>query len=163
MSEPDTVTEAAPGRNTTWPGWGAVAVRPAGHSPAFGFDIAVALVGVLALLAWETAALDLTVSRQFGTPSGFPWRDAWFTRALLHDGGRALGWCVMAFMVGRALSPGDGEPARTHRWYWVGVSLLCLLVVPTIKRLSASSCPWDLSEFGGAAAYVPHWWLGVRD
>jgi len=126
-------------------------------------DLWVALVGLLALLAWEAGGLDLALTRQYGTPGGFAWRDAWLTRALLHDGGRALGWCVMAFMVGRALWRADDPAARRQRWHWIGVTLLCLLLVPTIKRLTASSCPWDLAEFGGAAAYVPHWRLGVRD
>ena len=125
-------------------------------------DLAVALLGLLALLAWEVAGLDLALSRHYGTPVGFPWRDAWLTRALLHEGGRGLGWCVMALMVVRALWA-DDSAARTHRWYWIGVSLLCLLLVPAIKRLTVTSCPWELAEFGGAAAYVPHWRLGVRD
>jgi membrane-associated PAP2 superfamily phosphatase len=38
-----------------------------------------------------------------------------------------------------------------------------LLLVPTIKQMTATSCPWDLAEFGGVAAYVPHWRLGVYD
>ena len=163
MSEPQTLAARTPRRRAVaWLGKGAVAF-PTERRSALRFDVAVALLGLLAVLAWEFSALDLSVSRHFGTRGGFPWRDAWFTRALLHDGGRALGWCTMAFMVGRALWPGEAAPARTHRWYWIGASLLCLLLVPTIKRLSASSCPWDLSEFGGAAAYVPHWWLGVSD
>jgi len=115
------------------------------------------------LLAWEVVGLDLAVSRLYGTHDGFFLRDAWLTRALLHDGGRALGWCVMAFMLGRALWPTDDAPVNSRRWYWIGVTLLCLLLVPTIKRLTTSSCPWDLAEFGGIAAYVPHWRLGVRD
>jgi len=127
-------------------------------------DLAVALLGLLVLLMWEAGGLDLTVSRLYGTPTGFPWRDAWLTRALLHDGGRAAAWCVAAAMVGAALWPAsDDGPARTQRWYWVGVSVLCLLIVPTIKRLTAVSCPWDLAEFGGVAVYVPHWRVGISD
>ena len=126
-------------------------------------DLAVALLGLLVLLLWEASGLDLTLSRLYGTPAGFPWRDAWFTRALLHDGGRAAAWCVAALMVGAALWPARDEPGRTQRWYWIGVSVLCLLIVPTIKRLTAVSCPWDLAEFGGVAAYVPHWRVGVSD
>jgi membrane-associated PAP2 superfamily phosphatase len=80
-------------------------------------DLAVALLGLVVLVAWDASGLDLAVSRHYGTPSGFPWREAWLTRALLHDGGRALGWCVMAFMVGRALWPADDQPARKQRWY----------------------------------------------
>jgi membrane-associated PAP2 superfamily phosphatase len=127
------------------------------------FDLTILLLGLLVLLAWELGGLDLAVSRLYGTHSGFSWRDAWLTRALLHDGGRALGWCVMAFMVGRTLWRTDDAARRRQQGYWIGVTLLCLLLVPTIKRLTASSCPWDLAEFGGIAAYVPHWRLGVRD
>jgi membrane-associated PAP2 superfamily phosphatase len=28
--------------------------------------------------------------------------------------------------------------------------------VPALKRLSHTSCPWDLAVFGGSAPYVPH-------
>jgi membrane-associated PAP2 superfamily phosphatase len=145
-------TVAAPSQGT--------AAAPAHH---LRFDLTVALLGLLALLAWEVSGLDLVLARAYGTHSGFPWRDAWVTRALLHDGGRAVAWCVMALLVGRALLPTTHAPQRTERWYWIGVSLACLLIVPTLKQLSASSCPWDLAEFGGVAAYVPHWRLGVHD
>lgn len=138
------------------------AVHPA-RPEALRFDLTILLLGLLGLLAWELGGLDLAVSRLYGTRSGFSWRDAWLTRALLHDGGRALGWCVMAFMVGRTLWRTDDPARRRQQGYWIGVTLLCLLLVPTIKRLTASSCPWDLAEFGGIAAYVPHWRLGVRD
>jgi membrane-associated PAP2 superfamily phosphatase len=126
-------------------------------------DLTVALVGLLALLAWESTGLDLVLSRVYGTPNGFPWRDAWVTRALLHDGGRAAAWCVMAFVAGRALLPAARDPQRAERWYWIGVAVVCLVLVPTIKQFSRSSCPWDLAEFGGVAAYVPHWQLGQYD
>jgi len=144
------------------PAWRAGALPPWRLS-AWQIDLVVALLGLLALLAWEVAGQDLAVSRHFGTHDGFAWRNAWFTRALVHDGGRALGWCVMAFMVGRALWHTDDAAARRRRWYWIGATLLCLLLVPTIKQLTASSCPWDLAEFGGVAVYVPHWRLFVRD
>lgn len=137
--------------------------RPAGRPNPRRLDLVVVLLGLAVLVAWDLSGLDLVVSRHYGTPSGFPWRDAVLTRALLHDGGRALGWCVMAFMVGRALWPADDANDRRQRWYWIGVSLLCLLLVPTLKQLTTSSCPWDLAEFGGVAAYVPHWRLGVSD
>lgn len=38
-----------------------------------------------------------------------------------------------------------------------------LATVNTIKRLSETSCPWDLDEFGGLARYVSHWSWGVFD
>jgi membrane-associated PAP2 superfamily phosphatase len=126
-------------------------------------DVAVALLGLLMLLAWEAAGLDLVVSRHYGNAHGFGWRDAWLTRALLHDGGRTLGWIVLAVLIGRASVSVTDIEARHERWFWLGMTLLCLLIVPTLKRLTASSCPWDLAEFGGVASYVPHWRLGVHD
>ena len=38
-----------------------------------------------------------------------------------------------------------------------------LTVVALLKRASSTSCPWDLAEFGGQAAYVSHWLPGVAD
>ena len=31
------------------------------------------------------------------------------------------------------------------------------------QNLSATSCPWDLAQFGGVARHVSHWALGVLD
>ena len=124
---------------------------------------AVAWVGLIGLVWWEWSGLDLALTRAYGSQGGFAWRDAWLTRTLLHDGGRALAGAVMALWLVRALCPEPGT-TRTRRLRWIGVSLLCLLLVPTLKQFAASSCPWDLREFGGrVAAYVPHWQLGVYD
>jgi membrane-associated PAP2 superfamily phosphatase len=127
------------------------------------FDLTVALLGLLVLLAWEASGLDLVLSRAYGTTSGFAWRDAWLTRTLLHDGGRIVAWSVLAWWVAHTLWSSVPHTRRTDRWYWIAASLVCLLVVPTIKQLTHSSCPWELAEFGGVAAYVPHWQLGVYD
>lgn len=126
-------------------------------------DLAITLLCLAALLAWEFSGLDLAASRHYGTIHGFAWRDAWLTHALLHDGGRALGWCVLAAMVGHAAWRTDDPALRRQHGHWIGITLLCLLLVPTIKRLTTTSCPWDLAEFGGVAAYVPPWRLGVLD
>jgi membrane-associated PAP2 superfamily phosphatase len=124
-------------------------------------DGLVALIGLCLLLLWEASGLDFTLTRAYGSHAGFAWRDAWLTRTLLHDGGRALAWGVMALLMWDALRSDEAE--RRERAYWIGVTLCCLLLVPTLKRLADSSCPWDLIEFGGRVPYVPHWRLGVRD
>jgi membrane-associated PAP2 superfamily phosphatase len=126
-------------------------------------DLTIAALALVALLLWEVSGIDLILTRAYGGHAGFAWRDAWLTRVLLHDGGRAIAWCVFAFMVGDAMQPFAVGPSRAQRWRSIGATLVCLLLVPTIKRLTDSSCPWDLSEFGGVAAYVPHWQLGVHD
>jgi membrane-associated PAP2 superfamily phosphatase len=130
------------------------------------WELAVAGIGLIGLLLWEWSGLDLALTRAYGSHSGFAWRDAWLTSTLLHDGGRALAWAVMAlWLLTLALDGGlDRGLDRSRRLRWFGVALLCLLLVPALKQFAASSCPWELQEFGGrVASYVPHWRLGVHD
>jgi membrane-associated PAP2 superfamily phosphatase len=126
-------------------------------------DWIVAAIGLVLLLAWESSGLDLVLTRHYGSASGFAWRDAWLTRALLHDGGRAVAGVLIALLLADAWQPLLRGPSRSERFFWVSMTLLCLLLVPTLKRVADSSCPWDLAEFGGVAHYVPHWKLGERD
>jgi membrane-associated PAP2 superfamily phosphatase len=127
-------------------------------------DLAVTLLAALLLLAWDATGADLWVSRAVRDGAGFAWRDAWLTRHLLHDGGRWAAAAVLAALVWRALRgvPGDALDVR-RRWATLGMVLLSLLVVPSFKRASATSCPWDLAEFGGSARLVSHWAWGVAD
>jgi membrane-associated PAP2 superfamily phosphatase len=134
------------------------------------------LAGLLALLAWDASGLDLTLSRWVGTAAGFAWRDSLWTATVLHDGGRWGAWAVMGLLAAIALripplhTPAaaaaahyPSRPSRGERGYWLAVMLLCMLLVPAIKRFSTTSCPWDLAEFGGAAQYLSHWRWGVPD
>lgn len=123
----------------------------------------VALALVL-LLAWDASHLDLWAMRQVGDASGFALRDAWVTRALIHEGGRIVSYVAMGFIVLLNLWPRvlPALTARERRW-WLVVTLVCLAVISLMKRFSMTSCPYDLAEFGGAAQYVSHWAFGVRD
>ena len=126
-------------------------------------DLLVSLTALAVLLVWDATGADLAVVRWYGTGGGFSWRDAWLTRNLLHDGGRWLAWGLLGLLVidsFRSLLPG---PTRTERWGWIGAILVCVLLVPSLKRISQTSCPWDLTEFGGVAHYVSHWQFSVAD
>ncbi len=52
---------------------------------------------------------------------------------------------------------------RTQRLEIVVGITLSLLVVTAIKRISLTSCPWELEAFGGIANHVSHWAWGVTD
>lgn len=129
-------------------------------------DLAVALIGLALMLAWDATGWDLAVVSRFGDASGFHWRDAFVTAALLHNGGRVLAWLALAALAAAAWHaprrPAAG-PGRAERWRWIGVILICVLAVPQIKHFSQTSCPWDLKQFAGVARYVSHWQLGVAD
>ena len=117
----------------------------------------VTLAALVLLLLWDLSGLDRAAMHWVGDASGFAWRDRLLTSRVLHDGGRVLGWVVVALLlvnVWRPLWPG---PSRGERVRWLLVTLACVLAVPSLKWISATSCPWDLAEFGGVARYVSHW------
>jgi membrane-associated PAP2 superfamily phosphatase len=126
-------------------------------------DAWIALGALLALILWEASGLDLALTRWVATPEGFAWRDSRLASHLLHDGGRALGWVLLALLSWDAARPFAAGPSRAERVRGIGVVVAGLLLVPMLKRFSATSCPWDLAEFGGRAAYVPHWLIGLTD
>jgi membrane-associated PAP2 superfamily phosphatase len=126
-------------------------------------DALVACIGALLLMAWDFSGLDLWFASVYGARGGFAWRDAWLTRTLLHDQGRLLGWAAFGALAFNVVRPLWAGPTRAERLRWVGVTLVCLLLIPAIKRYSATSCPWDLVQFGGHALYVSHWSFGVSD
>jgi membrane-associated PAP2 superfamily phosphatase len=126
-------------------------------------DVIISLLTLSALLAWDYSGLDLVLTRWVATPEGFPWRDNLWASGVLHSGGRALGWAMLALLLLDAIRPLGPGPSRKQRARGIAVVLAGLVLVPLLKRFNATSCPWDLAEFGGQAAYVPHWLLGVTD
>lgn len=127
------------------------------------FDLLIAGLALLLLLAWDLSGLDLATARQFGGSDGFAWRDHFLTSRVMHDGGRWLGFAVLAVMVANVGWPLWPGPSRRQRLVGMGSTVLCLLAIPALKQVSPTSCPWDLSEFGGIAQHVSHWRFGVSD
>lgn len=129
-------------------------------------DWLVTGLGLLLLLVWDASGLDLSVMQAVGTAQGFAARDSWWASRVLHEGGRMAAWAVLALLVVDALRTGATAaeaPGRAERWRWLGVMLAAALLIPAVKRISQSSCPWDLQVFGGHAAYVSHWQWGLAD
>ncbi len=128
-------------------------------------SVVAVVAGLAVLLAWDASGLDLWVMRHVGGAGGFALREAWFTSQLINQGGRLLSWVAVAGLVLVNLQPGRWLPelTRRERVTWLVVTLLCLAAVSLVKRVSLTSCPWDLAEFGGTARYVSHWAFGLRD
>lgn len=126
-------------------------------------DLLLTLALLVLLLCWEAGAWDMALAQAYGDATGFALRDHWLPRRVLHDGGRALS---AAALLGVAVWSALGDArvmARRKRWAWAAVVVLCLVVVPATKRMSSTSCPWELDAFGGSVAYVPHWLLALTD
>lgn len=138
---------------------------PALPDPHRRTDLIATLLGLALLLAWDASGLDLATARLFGDAAGFAWREHWLTRDVLHEGGRNAAWVVYAVLIASLWLPVPllRELPRRSRLWWVLTVLACVLLIPVLKRMSLTSCPWSLAEFGGVAQYVSHWRLGVGD
>lgn len=114
---------------------------------------------LLVVIGWELGGLDLAVAQAFATPSGFPARDSVWAYGVGHELLRAVALLSWLLLAADALRPSAAlqGPPRAERRLALGIGLLVLLVVPALKRLSQSSCPWDLQAFGGSVAWVSHW------
>lgn len=126
---------------------------------------AITLGCAATLLVWDVSALDMALAQWFGTPSGFPLQFHPLLSGPLHRGARNAGWVVLLVLTALAIRPWGvwQQLARRDRWGMVLGVLACLAVISTLKTFSTTSCPWDLSAFGGPAQWVSHWAWGVRD
>jgi membrane-associated PAP2 superfamily phosphatase len=135
-------------------------------TPFFKRDLAWLAAGLLLMTLWDRSDLDLVLMRALGSAKGFAWKSHWFTADFLHGGGRWLSTLIFVCLVANMCCPlPRSQPwlSRPTALWCLLTTGLCLLLIPAIKHLSLTSCPWSLAEFGGSARWVSHWSLGVRD
>lgn len=130
--------------------------RPAALRPP---PLLITFVLLLALLAWDRSVLDLMLAQQSGGPDGFMLRENWLLTDILHDGMRRLSWMlVLGLSLGVWWPVGPLRRLEFSQRLQLAVTTLCAaLAVSLVKGFSPTSCPWDLTQFGGAARYVSHW------
>jgi len=139
---------------------------PARPADLLRADLRVVLLSLAVLLAWDLSGLDFTLTAWFGNAHGFAWRDRWLTATLLHDAARYPAWALFGVLLVGIWKPLPFARAlsRRERVWWVSTTLACVVLIPLLKRNSATSCPWDLARFGGDVLdYVPHWQFWKRD
>lgn len=123
------------------------------------------LLGLLLVLGWDAGGLDRALAHAFGGAAGFPARESFWARDLLHTGLRDLWiatWLALAVDAWRR-QPARRGPSRQERRAALAAGLLVLLAVPALKAFSHSSCPWSLQDFGGSTPWVSHWDWTLRD
>jgi membrane-associated PAP2 superfamily phosphatase len=127
-------------------------------------DLLVTVVTLLLLLAWDSTNLDMTLALPLGTARGFPLQDNWFLAKVAHEGARRAAWLPAIWLIAGIWWPTGllRRLTQAQRVEWVALLLLALGVVSLIKQHSLTSCPWDLSQFGGPAHWISHWAL-ARD
>lgn len=119
----------------------------------------------LLLVLWDATGFDLPLARLFGSAQGFAWRSQHNFVLLMHELPRYASGVLFAMLVFGVFRPWGflQRMAAAQRWQLVLSIVAGLLAVSALKRLSTTSCPWNLAEFGGMAQYVSHWVWSMRD
>ena len=126
------------------------------HRTRFGW---LALALLILLLAWDASSLDMALARWVGGPQGFPLRDHWLLTRVLHDAMKVLAWgFVVVLCLGVVWPRGPLQALPfARRVQLPATALIASLAVSALKGTSATSCPWDMAEFGGVAQHLSHW------
>ena len=117
------------------------------------------------VVLWDMSGLDVPMAHWFGNSHGFALQNDWFMVNIAHEGARKLAWVIvlgLSLMIWWPLGLLQKVPYSRRVQLVVG-ALLSLIVMALMKRISATSCPWDISDFGGVGHYVSHWAWGVTD
>lgn len=119
----------------------------------------LALALLFVLLLWDASGLDMALARWFGGPQGFALRDHWLLTRVLHDAAKALAWAfTLLLCLGVAWPRGPLKALPfARRLQLPATALIASLVISLLKGASATSCPWDMAEFGGVAQHLSHW------
>ena len=114
---------------------------------------------------WDLGGQDLALAHWFGTSQGFPLRDHWLWSKVLHEGARRVAWTLQFLLLLSVWWPFGvlRSLTRRQRVNMFLAAMLSLMAVSVLKDMNATSCPWDLAEFGGKALYVSHWSWGSFD
>jgi membrane-associated PAP2 superfamily phosphatase len=128
----------------------------------------LALYSVLALLcvlAWDYSGLDYPVMQALGNVQGFALKTNWWLEEVLHTKARQLSGVVLMALLLMVWWPRGWfrDLSRLQRIEIMAGVLWGLLGISSLKRISLTSCPWDMQDFGGTAIYVSHWRWGVGD
>lgn len=118
------------------------------------------LAGALALifLLARYTPLDHALTGLFYDPAarGFPLRDQPFWAVLMHTGLKYLSvaaWLALLVYWITLRGRRSRQPLRRAIGFSLIVAPLAALAVSSLRALSAHSCPWELTLFGGTADY----------
>lgn len=116
-----------------------------------------AALALILLLARYTP-LDHALTGLFYDPATrrFPLKDQAFWAAVMHTGLKYLSLVIWLMLLGAWLALRRRPAWQRYRpaiGFTLAVAPLAALVVSALRAVSAHSCPWDLSLFGGTAGY----------
>lgn len=144
--------------------------------PAPGFDlkpidprIHIVLPGAVflgLLLAFALLPIDrVTADFLYRLEGGrWAWRDAWLTRAVIHDGGRKLVLVAVLFVLALIVAGFRVQrlrPCRRGLTYVLVSAVVSGLLINILKAVTHMDCPWDLVRYGGDRPFHALWDLAA--
>lgn len=126
-------------------------------------------LALLLLLAWEASGGDRALSAWAGGREAFPLRHPGTWASVLHEAGRVVCALLLVALIVDAAWPappwrGPGAAGDvTQRRVTAAATVAALVAVPSLKRISRTSCPWDVVDYGGTVPWVSHWAFSVAD
>ena len=123
------------------------------------------VIALSCVLAWDMSSLDMPMAHWFGSSQGFALQNDWFMVNIAHEGARKLAWAIvmgLSLMIWWPIG-WMRKVSYPRRIQLVVGALVSLIIMALMKRISVTSCPWDLADFGGVGHYVSHWAWGVID
>jgi len=118
--------------------------------------VAPLVIGVPAIWWFETRGFDKAVADYTFDPAinNFPWRNHWFAKYVVHDGGK-IAVIVFGVVIVGLLVASRWKPKLADWRIPLAYMIACLATGPLIssgwKDLSDKRCPWDLKIYGGFA------------
>ena len=120
--------------------------------------------GLFALLLWLLTLLkiDLIIADWLYAIEGNSWslRGAWFTKTLIHEGGRQLSFAVTLVVVGLIAASMFFQGLKRFRsgLSWLLLSaVISAAVINLLKQFTGVECPWNLERYGGDALWRGFW------
>jgi membrane-associated PAP2 superfamily phosphatase len=128
-----------------------------------GWRITAVLLALVVI--WDLSGWDLLVMQWFGSNQGFALKENWWLSTVMHTRAQQLAVVAYVFLLAMVFWPLGPFRAASRRQRVASLLAITasLVAVSILKRFSLTSCPWDLSIFGGPASHVSHWSLGVSD
>lgn len=111
------------------------------------------------LYLFEHSSIDVIFADFWYRFEGGYWalRKNWFTYDIMHRDGKRL--IILIGLTMLTLYAASWKFDRLRPWRWsFAFALVGIILIPStvafIKQLSSVPCPWDISRYGGALAYV---------
>lgn len=124
--------------------------------------LALAIFSLIVL--WDVSGLDTSLAQLAASKAGFPLRDSWFLKGVLHDDARYLAWLLALALAASAVWPwGLLRAVPFARRIQLAVANIAASgLIALLKYGNHTSCPWDLEQFGDVASQMSHWAGWIR-